>query len=204
MISKNTKEFVKHMKSHCQNHGIELYMPKAPYILANGFKCSGYFESDEKKLSVAVSDDESMWVSTLAHEASHMDQWIENSKWWNCTTNGPFDANEMIDMWLGGYVELTDTKKHKYIKSIMDCEFDCEKRTVEKIKEFDLPVDPIQYTKGAISYIWMYKVVEATRKWCKKAPYKIQAVVDGMPDTFPSNINSMRPYHFNLIKKHSF
>lgn len=65
-------------------------------------------------------------------------------------------------------------------------ELDCEKRTIEKAKKYNLPVNIKEEIQKANSYILFYTFVKESRKWNTpgKAPYQIREVWSKMPDTF--------------------
>ena len=54
-----------------------------------------------------------------------------------------------------------------YINAGREIEIDCEKRTVEKIKKYDLPLDPIVYTQQSNTYLYWYTMVAKKRSWYK-------------------------------------
>jgi len=204
MLSKQSKIFLEHLKKECKKNGVKLTMSNSTSVDANGVKICGYFDPVERELAIAINQPEANWISTAVHESCHMDQWKENTTIWKACQFNNFDASEMLDMWLAKRVELTSKQRRAYIRSTMELELDCEIRTVAKIRKFDLRVDEEEYTKGAIAYIWSYKVVENTRRWWTIVPYKVKEIVSRMPNKFPTNLSTVNKKYLDLIKKYSF
>jgi hypothetical protein len=72
----------------------------------------------------------------------------------------------------------------KILKKIQAVELDCEKRTVKKIKKYNLPINIDRYIKEANACLWWYTSVTITRRW------------DGQQYSRPSVLKLM-PTHFN-------
>ncbi len=156
-----------------------------PYAIS-GMPVSGYFiDYGNPTLAVAMGKPTEEWVMILAHESSHMDQWIEKSPYWtNSFINGR-EAVDYIDEWISGK-DFSDEELDKITKASIGVELDCEKRTIEKAKQYKLPIDVKEETQKANSYILFYTLVKSTRKWnvAGKAPYQVKEVWSQMPTTF--------------------
>jgi hypothetical protein len=50
-------------------------------------------------------------------------------------------------------------------KDVIDCELDCEKRAVAKIKKYKLPISIEYYIKMCNSYLFSYTKILEVRKW---------------------------------------
>ena len=50
-------------------------------------------------------------------------------------------------------------------KTVQEMELDCERKSVEMIKKFDLPIDIEEYTSIANIYIFYYTYAKKNRCW---------------------------------------
>lgn len=192
-MDRRIKTFIRDLEKKCQENNVKLELHKGNEVKYDAnLVCTGYFDVDSPGeenaiLACALGDYSSIYVSTLVHESCHMDQWLEGAKIWeNHTSCG------VIDLWMDGN-QIKNVKKH--IKLVRDLELDCEKRTVKKIEEYDLPINIKEYTKKANAYIHLYNYIEITRKWSVE-PYKNERVWKNLPDRFRE-----KRYYNNLPKK---
>ena len=100
--------------------------------------------------------------------------------------------------------------KHKYKKSTInralslnrECELNCERRTVDVIKEFGLQLDINKYCQSANSYILCYNFVKKVRTWDFKGSIYAKEIVDEMPtDLYTLNYNRLPRYYEALFRK---
>jgi hypothetical protein len=178
------KRIISKIALDCHKHRISflLYRTKKVKLEGESEKNSsgGYFCSDSKTLAVGTGSPIRIWFPILLHEYNHMLQWIEKTRHW---TKKSEKLGEDFFEWLEGDKEFSKEKLKKIIKSVRDCEVDCEERTAKMIKEnpqIGLNVD--QYIKEANAYLFFYKIVEKYRKWSKSAPYRIKEIVELMPN----------------------
>lgn len=184
-MNKNVRDFVKYVKSECKANGIKVEIRKRRYLVLSGnIKCSGFFDSEEKRIVVATERED--WLSILVHEFAHFTQWMDNCKEWR--TSGT--SLEDIDLWLGGK-EVKNIKRS--LGKCRDLELDNEKRSVAIIKAWNLPIDTKLYTQKANAYVQFYNWMYFTRRWCtpKNSPYKNPEIYGQMPTTFKMNYKKM-------------
>ena len=165
------KEFVDHVKRECRAAGIKVELRRVSYLkLSHGIRCSGYFDEINKKLVVAVEN--SLALGVLAHEFGHFTQWKEAIPIWEQAGV----ALDYVDNWLAGK-EVRGIKK--WIDLARDLELDNERRTVNIIKQFNLPISIDLYTKRANAYILFYNWLLITRKWSRpgNSPYKNRQII---------------------------
>lgn len=172
------KSFIKHVKSECRRTGIKVELRPVKYLkLGQGMKCSGYFDEANRKLVVALLNPVS--VEVLVHEFGHFTQWDEKIPIWK-------DAG-----WAMGHIEewLNGKPKRnieKWMALSRDLELDNEKRSVQLIKDFDLPINIEKYTKSANAYVLFYNWMLTSRKWCKpgNTPYSNKTVLNACSPKF--------------------
>ncbi len=188
------KLFINDLKSYTKKKGIKLYLSpdKGVEYVGGGFMCNGYFDSDGQTLACALGKDISQWLIILLHESCHMDQWIEQVPEW--TEN---IGMENIDKWLGGDDNVNMEEIDEEVRTSMLVELDCEKRTVEKIKKYNLDsiINIDEYIQKSNSYILFYLWLRKNRKWYTigKEPYNQSEVVSVMPKTFDIDYTTLDP-----------
>jgi len=189
---KKVKSFIKNLQERCAENGINLLIKNKtgiPYVTDGGFMVNGYFDEEAKVLACAAGKDISQWLTILIHESSHMDQFLEGVPEW---TNN-LGLNE-TDKWLSG--DDVDMKKvTDEIKTSIQVELDCEKRTVKKIKKWGLDniVDTDEYIQKANAYIMFYLWMKENRKWYEigREPYNLPEIFKEMPKTFDNDYSEL-------------
>jgi len=177
-MNKKAKDFIKHVKSECKQHGIKCDLRKTKYVkLSGNIKCSGYFDEEEPALVCSMNRPDSLEI--LAHEFGHFTQWKKNIDIWKKS----MISMPLVDEWLEGK-EVPNIKKH--LATCRNLELDNEKRAVRIIKKFNLDIDIDKYIKKANAYVLFYNRLLATRKWAtpKNSPYNNQKIIEKMPRYF--------------------
>lgn len=178
--------FLNHVKRECKLHGIKFDLRKrSSYLrLSGNIKCSGYFDAQNKQLVVAAKRND--WVEILVHEYGHLTQWAERCPEW--IAGEP--TVDHIDRWLQGE-EVENIYDH--IRCSRNLELDNEKRSVELIKRFELPIDLDRYVKKANGYIYFYTWMMSTRRWStiENSPYSNETIISAMPNTFQENYEDL-------------
>jgi hypothetical protein len=172
------KAFIKHVKSECKNTGIKVELRNVRYLrLGQGMKCSGYFDDQNRKLVVAMLNPVS--VEVLVHEFGHFTQWNEKIPIWKESGY----AMGHIEEWLNG---ATKRNIEKWMALSRDLELDNEKRSVQLIRDFNLPINIEKYTKSANAYVLFYNWMLTSRKWCKpgNTPYSNKTVLSACSPKF--------------------
>ena len=167
--------FVSTVLKKCLKHNVGFHLVPNSYVMADGLKCSGYF--DEQELVVAANKKD--WLDVLIHESCHFDQFTQKHKLWNLADR---DLTT-FDKWLGG--KKTSLKKlYRSVEHVVELEVDCEKRTVKKIKKFNFTfINLEQYIQQANSYFFSYWAAVRDHKWYPM-PYNNPEIVKAMPKHF--------------------
>lgn len=150
---------------------------------------SGLFDSDALELTVNTNKPVSEWLPILVHESCHMDQHAEDAPAWIGLDIKGHDACTLLDMWLSHIIDLNPSQLEDVTNRVLEMELDCEKRSLEKIKRYKLPIDLKEYVKKANAYIYFYRALMRTRKWTnkEKSPYSVESVWTQMPSYFLDN-----------------
>lgn len=142
----------------------------------------GRFKVSTPELAVAIGKPEEEWLGVFIHEACHMEQWIEQSPAWTNVFVKGREAVDWIDAWLEGKEGLPEPIE-ELVARARTVELDCERRVVEKIKEYGLPLDVEEYAQKANSYVYFYNHLLRTRQWYPAgcSPYENELVYGFAP-----------------------
>ncbi len=188
------KLFIDHLKNFAKENNIKLFLSPEKGVSLGGpnILCNGYFDGDNRLLACAMGKDISYWLLILLHESSHMDQFLENDPAW---TNNI--GLVQTDEWLAGKEDVDLNVIAEEIRTSIDIEVDCEKRTVEKIKKWSLDkiIDTEEYIQKSNAYILFYLWMKKNRSWYTigKEPYNIDEIVSIMPKTFDIDYTKLEP-----------
>ena len=163
--------------------------------------CNGFFCGETREFAVATGKSQKLWFPIFVHEFCHFEQWREDSDIWNLSMS---DSDEVdIWSWLEGSEEYPKRKIEKafYITQLL--EQDCDRRVVEKIRKYDLPIDPERYIQASNAYHLFYQVALQERTWYVDAPYQVDKIVDEMPTTFlkPSQLKKKNVNFIDSVLK---
>ncbi len=186
--NKNIDKFISDLINLCVKEGVDFKLTNKKHILLSGIPCSGYFEGDVEfgKLFVATGKPQKKWLPILVHESCHLDQWLENKEKFISS-----DGIEVIDSWLNGN-RVNMSKLKGAINNSKKLELDCEKRSVEKIKKYKLPINIETYIQMSNSYIYFYNWVLKNRSWTPKGKeLHIPEIYSNAPKEFQKRYNNI-------------
>ena len=185
-------KFISDLEQKCSEHNINLLIPNTPGVQypSGNTLTNGYFDSDNRVLACATGKELNQWLPILIHEASHMDQYLENDP--------VFIESLGLDetfKWNEGSEDVDFNKIDREIESGIAVEVDCEKRTVEKIKQYGLEfvVGIEEYIQKSNAYVLFYLWMRKNRSWYKIGfePYNVKSVYSKMPKTFEIDYTTM-------------
>lgn len=209
MRNSNLQRCIEDIEKVAEAHNITIKLPNTSNIVydsSGNVKVSGYFDGEVKELACAVGKPESEWIPIFLHEACHMFQFIENCKAWSDTELDKYhESYGTMDSFFQGWY-IPKGLLRRAFKAAFNCELDCEKRTVELIKQYNLEIDLEEYIQKANSYIWGYQLMYKYRQWYVdgKSPYSVEAVWKAMPKHFNVDYDNMPPEIENLYIMHCF
>ena len=194
--SDNVQQFLAHVKEHTKAYGIKLVITKYNHVnLGHGVgRASGYF--DQSIIKVAGGGRSSKRILELiVHEYSHFLQFIHQEEIWKKA--GRHNLEEALFN-----KKVTKERFHEMVSADKELEIDAEKKSVEIIKKWNLPIDVETYIKGANAYIYYYTYMDKYRKWCIKAPSRVKKIIDIMSVTFRKNYDKLPEDYEKLINKY--
>jgi len=183
MKMNNVLRFIEDLETKCKEYGVKLVLYDMKFIESDGDKFGGWFDVDNKELHCAFPDKiQTKYVELLVHESCHMDQWIENTKYWTIERRN----NSLIEVWKILKGEKVNKLKY-HLRNVQMMEAECEKMSIQKIKDYDLGINIERYAMKANSYLLFYSVLVETKKWTDYPPYKFKDIWRGLPDKILSN-----------------
>lgn len=186
----NQSQFLAKAIEHLIEQGKSVKLINRKSVSCSGIPTGGYCTGSG--ISVAVKHN--YWFETFVHEYCHFLQ--EQDENYNPDETGW----EEYDEWLLGKKELAEKQLAKYTKDIRDCEVDCEKRVVQLIKKYRLPIKEKLYIQEANTYALFYTLATKYRMWYDKgeSPCGIPELVGLMPTEFKKSWNRV-PREFERI-----
>lgn len=192
-ISKFTSDdiilnFFDELKAECTQKNVKLALVESsrgvPHPNGN-FLVEGYFVTwPDPELCVAISGNFQKSFQILLHESCHLDQWLDKSVLWKALDHKGYNSTEIIHLWLLRLVELNKHQKSKYFDSVLEIEYDCEIRVVDKIINLDLSIPVEEYIQKANGYLYSLAFENKYRACLAKDPYLVKDIWSNMPKTF--------------------
>lgn len=183
-------DFIAMELDKCRQHGISIKMPFKKSVIHSGVRCAGYFEQDPLEFAVAVGRSHKFWLNTFVHETCHIDQWREDLPIWYEKVNGD-EPLDLMDEWLQCKIELDQPTIKRMFDIVTEIELDCERRSVEKIKQYNLPIKIDTYIKKSNAYVWSYRLIQTTRTWDHTGAYEFPEVWRKMPKHFNNDYSQL-------------
>ena len=123
--TKNQLAFIDHVKNECKINNFKCSLRPTTFVkFGNNMKCSGWMDEDKREIVVSMNRPD--WIEILAHEYSHLTQFLDKLPLWNKAG----ESIDSIERWLNGE-EVDDIDIHLGVSR--DLELDNEKRTVKII-----------------------------------------------------------------------
>jgi hypothetical protein len=181
----NIKRFVSHVIRTCIANNIDF----VTIPVDDDSDILGGFNDSIRTLEITESDSPNV-IGVLVHEYSHMMQWIENAPVYIATYK-KLDPTTVVDYWLKGKEYSAKTLDECFLL-VKKLEFDCDKRAVQEIIKWKLPIDLDHYKKSAIAYSYYYDYLRQTRKQGKNVPYESDEVLQRIIPDFSTRDLAVR------------
>ena len=195
---KSIKDFLSDLVQLCLKSNVEFKLMNKSKVPVSGLPCNGYFEGGEENGALVVASRKPIkeWLPILVHESCHLDQWLEDKEKFMKD-----DGVELIDEWLNGK-NVNRRRLELAIRASKKLELDCEKRSVKKMKKYNLPIDEKTYIQMANTYIYFYNWVLENRLWVpKNKKLYIKEIYSFAPTEFQSNYRKTPEELNNAITK---
>jgi len=214
MISQNLgpiiNQFVDDTIAEMIVEGVTLNISNNSHVtLPNGEKgteCNGYFTDTPTPLfAVGSGKSVSEWFPVYVHEYGHFTQWRDKSPEWNNLWIDGIYYDDFLDLLVSGEGKFTDDQINRFIDAAITIEADCERRVVELVRRYKLPIEIEHYCQTANSYVHFYNYIKQYHKWyiAGREPYRIKEVYSQfnkeIDDDFPLSWE-----YINLYEKYCF
>ena len=181
-MNENDKNFVGYAIAECVKKGVSVYFKNKDFVWTDNTKCSGFFDENNKIIVVATKKSQKNFFPIFVHEFCHFQQWSEEDPVFLDTSNNIELDSDMWN-WLEGE-KVPMSRVRKSILAYQKLELDCEKRVIQKIKDFGLSIEMNNYIKMANVYVLFYSLLLKTRKWYYKPPYNSSKLLKIIPNEF--------------------
>ncbi len=161
------KKILSDIMDKAQQNNVKVTISKEKHIKypIGGFPVHGYFAINagypNGELGISTGDGLEEWIKVLIHESCHMDQFIENDYVWtnnfiyDCKDHKIKESIDLLDEWTNGR-NFSKSIITDLTNSVLNVELDCEKRSAEKMKRYNLDINIDVYTQQSNSYIYFY------------------------------------------------
>lgn len=192
----NKESFIELVRVHLSCYNMALLITKNKFVRCDGVDVGGFFAADD---GIVAAGKNKRFLGILAHEYCHFLQWKHEFPGF-----ARFDKHfPAWNSWLNGKRNLNKKDLHIRFLAIRNLELDCERRTVELIRKYKLPVNIEKYIQDANAYMYFYAYIKKHRIWPnKKIPMTIK---NKMPIRFLKKANdyNIMPEEFeHLMTKH--
>jgi len=199
MWNRKVERFFSHSIQHLSSKGVSVHFDCKERV--DGFS-NGYFDEEELILKVATKKSQEEWLQIFVHEYCHFLQWTEGA-----FAEGPW--GDWID-WAEKKKKLPKETVQEYARIVREMEADCEQRSMNLIRKFQLPINLKEYGKKANSYILFHNVLAQRAKpndigeWYIRAPYEIPEIMEIMPTRIVKNRDKTPIKFIELANLHCF
>lgn len=200
-MHKKIEHFIETIKREAKDVNVKIILPKSKTVITNGVKVDGYFDDIDLEFPVLkcpVGKPRSEWLPVLVHEYSHLRQYIEKCSEWQESDK---EKSDVIFEWINGKDFHLKKLKLSFRRTV-EIELDCEKRSVEHIKAFDLPINVDDYIRKANSLLFFYNYVFTVRRWYKISPFAIPKVYNKFRKDFKADYNSLPNKYVKLYEQY--
>ena len=208
-VEKNVRAFMNIIVETCRRLDVEVLLGEGDRVEYDGLYSNGYFGNISPlsvRYAVAVGKPTSLWLPVALHEFCHLEQWAEGAPVWiDQEFSKTMCAFDLVMEWCGGK-DLSKEEVIRLVRLARELERDCEERALRKITQFELPLDPLEYTQKANSYLFFYTAMIETKQWYVRAPYEVPEVWTLMPTILlpAGDYDTLPGEYLEAFKKHLF
>jgi hypothetical protein len=150
--NKNVEDFISLVKCELKKQNGKLVLISS--VKNKSFE-DGEFSEIDMVIKCFVDLSSNYWIGVLAHEYCHFVQCSKNLKIWNNFQEKMALLKNQENIFKGKSL-IRKQKRKKIADAIIRLELDCDKRAVEIIKKYSLPVDTKEYISKANIILYKY------------------------------------------------
>lgn len=200
--NENVQKFLDHVHSHLRKNKFKLILHMDNLKIGKN-NVSGYFSEDTREIVISIKEEN--WLEILVHEYNHFLQFINNEEKYILINQGESNFLNELWEWLDGNIELNTNRKNLLFKTVQDMELDCERKSVEMIKQFNLPIDTEEYISIAHIYIFYYMFAKKNRCWFSENATIKDIMTEGNLQNLSLDIDfsTLPENYIKIFEKHS-
>jgi hypothetical protein len=172
------------LRKSAEEYDLELILAdtETVYLPDSTTPVRGYFSNEPLTLAVGMDTSLENWLPVSLHESCHFDQWKEKDPTFTKSYVNGEDSLYLLFRWVDGEDIPADDLRLAF-ELTKECELNCERRVVKKIKEFELPIDVDEYCKRASAHIhyYNYMAIRRVKYGGSYAPYYDRRILKLMP-----------------------
>lgn len=199
--------YIQWRQEFLQENGIDLEIVDRQYLSTGNYPARGYFDEDERIIRIAAGGDPAYWFAVFVHECCHADQYLSDCEAWrNCYDSKGSDLYGHFDEWVSRERSLTEEQIFQYSQIKIALELDCEKRAVDQIANFSLPIDTGVYIQRANAYLYLQNMFIIWRKHQKPNthPSDIPEIYTRLPKHFVDDYTNVPLDYYLACERHCF
>ena len=165
-LNENEKKLFDLVEKDCKKYDIDFVRSRHKSVnTGDSGRVSGFF--DEQTLSVALKSYN--WVHILAHEYSHLRQWVEKDETYTAKNHDGSCPIMTFTNWVNG-VENNAELALESTKKVIALERNCEMRAYKLLERYDLvqsKAEKIEYKQLSNAYLYSHWVSYEHKLWPK-------------------------------------
>jgi hypothetical protein len=163
-------------------HGFAVMLHRKTDI--NGY--GGWLSTDDNEKELVVALDHHMGFEIFIHEYCHFLQWKHAREFWDQSIT----YYDMLFDWIENKdLNFSEDDLDKSLKTILEIEYDCEKRVLNLIKLNPVEdFDTDKYIRAVNAYLWSYHTNKELRKRPKNPIYS-ERLLENMPNVFQKEVS---------------
>lgn len=181
--------FIHYIEKDLEERKIDFLVSLVEFVHCDSLKTNGYYDDANKVLAISINKPMEEWLRILVHEYSHTLQDKEKTKYW---VKGQSSYTKFFE-WQEDNQKLSKQELNKHCRNAQMLELECERKALQLIKKFNLPLNKKEYARKASAYIYFYLFVKKMKRWYKigKEPYRNEKILSLMPDNLDGNYNKI-------------
>jgi hypothetical protein len=166
-LSPQGRKLVTQIRKECREYGVRIFIAKREYVLSDGDKCSGYFDSDGLAIAVGTFKDETTFLAVLCHEYGHFCQWRDVQLGRKNKAAQAWRAYQACPYMWGG--SLSKPERWKVYKSLLTIETDAERVAHKMLKAHNIgtAVERLRSIKSGALYLYCHRLMHDEQRWFK-------------------------------------
>ena len=144
--------FIKHVANDCEEREIKILVSLVEFVNADSIKSNGYYDDANKVLAISINKPMEEWLRIFVHEYAHSLQDKEKCTPWIIGSS----SCDKFFRWYDNDIQLTKKELNLHCRRTQMLELDCERKALQLITKFHLPLNKKEYARKASAYIYLF------------------------------------------------